>query len=615
MKGLLKAKTLFISISGLLMLFYLIADENLYFESIDNLIFDWQSKKLAPSLLVDSDIIIVAIDDDSLLRMNTVAGRWVWPRSVHAELLSNIKALQPLAVVFDILFSEKDVYRPDADLYFNEVLADMDNVYFPVLEQNTRQGDGQLLTQFPVELGLQQTLFANKRARSNFVLPLALEKKYWQVGTINFQSGIGGVGRYFDIHRYIDGWKIKSLPAIVTQSLGIELPDKKRILLQWRGDFQQPYKTLSYADVYQAIQTDNIEYLKQLNNKIIIIGATASGLFDARATPVNHTLAGVYMLATAIDNLKNKGYLTLVQSGVHKLISLLLILMIVGCFFVFSNYSWQVLISVMLFVVSSLSLIVASHYLFFQQQVLMIGSPIFAMAICFLLLSIGYGYVEFIERKKSLALFSRFLDPQVVLRLLKKGELDLNKLNQKRVVTILFSDIRGFTQLSESREASEVLKLLNQYLSQQVAIIFNHHGTLDKFIGDCIMAFWGAPINNENHAVEAINAALAMEENLLAFQQTLPPSLKTFDIGIGVHSGEVIVGLVGTDLRVDYTVIGDAVNLTSRIEGLTKNINRILVSETSKNLAKHAFDFEFKGEHTVKGRESKVRLFQPIRKR
>jgi len=615
MKGILKAKTLFVRISGLLMLLYFIANQNVYFESLDNFIFDWQSKQLAQSLPVDSDIVVIAVDDSSLLRMNAVAGRWVWPRSVHAELLSAIKELRPLAIVFDILFSEKDVYRPDADLYFNEVLADMDNVYFSVLVQNTRLGDGQLLTHFPAELGLQPTSIANQMARTGFVLPLALDKKYWRLGTINFQSGTGGIGRHYDVHRYIDGWKIKSLPAIVIQSLGIELPDEKRILLQWRGDYQQPFKTLSYADVYQAIQVNDIEYLKQLNNKIIIIGATASGLFDARATPLNHTLAGVYMLATAIDNLKNEGYLKLIHSNIQKLVSLIMILMIVSCFVVFSNYSWQVLISAMVFVVGSLSLMSISHYLLAQQQVLMVGSPILMMAICFLLLSIGYGYIEFIERKKSLALFSRFLDPQVVLRLLKKGELDLNKLNQKRVVTILFSDIRGFTQLSESREASEVLRLLNQYLSQQVAIIFKHQGTLDKFIGDCIMAFWGAPINNNNHVIDAINAAMAMEENLLAFQQTLPASLKTFDIGIGVHSGEVIVGLVGTELRVDYTVIGDAVNLTSRIEGLTKNINRILVSETSRDLAKHAFDFEFKGEYAVKGRTSKVRLFQPIRKR
>jgi adenylate cyclase len=362
------------------------------------------------------------------------------------------------------------------------------------------------------------------------------------------------------------------------------------------------------------MQNNDFDFLEKLQNKIIIIGATASGLFDARATPINDTLAGVYMLATAVDNLKNNGHYSLVSSSIQQAITLILVMVITCCFILFSNYSWQVLISALLLVLSSFFLIMGSNYFLTQQQVLFVGSPILMTAVSFLLFAITYGYMEFIQRKKSLALFSRFLDPQVVNRLLKKGELDLDKLNQKRVVTILFSDIRGFTQLSEKRDASEVLQLLNQYLNQQVAIIFNHHGTLDKFIGDCIMAFWGAPINNSDHAVDAIHAALAMQENLLDFQQQLPESLKGFDIGIGIHSGEAIVGLVGTDLRVDYTVIGDAVNLTSRIEGLTKSINRILVSEQTKDLASHAFDFEFKGEYKVKGRVSKVRLYQPRRK-
>ncbi|MFT5758624.1 MAG: adenylate cyclase [Alteromonadaceae bacterium] len=614
MKVFSKVNTLPTVMGFFLILFFLIANQNRILENIDFFIFDWQSKQLAVTLQADPDIIVIAIDDNSLLRMNAVAGRWVWPRSVHAELLSSLKEHQPLAIVFDILFSEKDIYRPDADLYFNEVLADMDNVYFPILEQNTRKGDGQLLNQFPLELGLQQTALANKTARTSFVLPFAIDKKHWQVGTINFSPSSDGIGRYYDVYRDIDGWKVNSLPAKVIASLGIKLPKAKHILLQWRGDFQHPFKTLSYADVYQASQTNDVAYLKQLNNKIIVIGATASGLFDAKATPLNNTLAGVYMLATAIDNMKNQAYLSFNHEIVQQLITILLLLMIISCFTLFSNYSWQVLISATLLLVSALFLVVTSNYFLTQQKVLFIGSSILMMTLSFLLCAISYGYKEFIQRKKSLALFSRFLDPQVVSRLLNKGELDLHKLNQKRVVTIIFSDIRGFTQLSENREASDVLLLLNQYLSQQVAIIFNHHGTLDKFIGDCIMAFWGAPITNDNHAVDAINAALAMEENLLAFQQQLPASLKKFDIGIGVHSGEAIVGLVGTELRVDYTVIGDAVNLTSRIEGLTKNVNRILVSEQSKNLAEGAFDFEFKGEYTVKGRTSKVRLFQPMRK-
>jgi len=214
-------------------------------------------------------------------------------------------------------------------------------------------------------------------------------------------------------------------------------------------------------------------------------------------------------------------------------------------------------------------------------------------------------------------MFGRFLDPQVVYKLLEEDALSPEQLNKKQTLTVLFSDIRGFTQIAENSDAEAVVKLLNQYFNQQVAIIFKHHGTLDKFIGDCVMAFWGAPIQNEpkQDAVAAINTALAMEEQLLLFRQTLPADLQGFDIGIGIHTGECIVGLIGADLRVDYTVIGDTVNLASRIEGLTKHNSRILVSEQTKDLTSDVFDFSYQGEHQVKGRQGKVQLYQPQRRK
>jgi adenylate cyclase len=211
-------------------------------------------------------------------------------------------------------------------------------------------------------------------------------------------------------------------------------------------------------------------------------------------------------------------------------------------------------------------------------------------------------------------MFSRFLDPTVVNKLLKDDGLSPSNLNKKQVLTVLFSDIRGFTQIAEKSDAKSLVNLLNEYFDQQVEVIFKHHGTLDKFIGDCIMAFWGAPLEIENHAVSAIETALAMEEKLAIFKKSLPEHLQSFDVGIGIHTGECLVGMIGAERRLDYTVIGDAVNLASRIEGLTKNSARILVSEQTKELTNHAFDFIYQGEHKVKGREALVKLYQPTRK-
>jgi adenylate cyclase len=180
-----------------------------------------------------------------------------------------------------------------------------------------------------------------------------------------------------------------------------------------------------------------------------------------------------------------------------------------------------------------------------------------------------HGLQEHLERRQAITLFSRFVDPKVVDKLIKDKTLDIEKSSQQATLTVLFSDIRGFTTLSEQRSATQIVTLLNEYFARQLKIIFKHQGTLDKFIGDCIMEFFGAPVDNPTQALDAVNAALAMADELLAFRKTLPKALQSFDVGIGIHTGPAVVGMIGAQQRVDYTAIGDTVNLASRIEGLS----------------------------------------------
>jgi adenylate cyclase len=620
--ALAKNKVAASGVALLLIIIYAITLNTQFLKAADYYVFDQQAKYLAPQLVSDSDIVVIMIDDYSLTKMRDVAGRWVWPRTVHAQLLEAIVNISPTAIVFDILFAEKDIYRPDADSYFNEVLNEIANsskratkVFFATLQQNVVEGGGQLLSEMPKQLALKKTPSADNNAKASFVLPWAIEPQFWQLGTINFSAEFDGIGRYYDVRRNIQGWQLNSLPTTVVSSFGLALPKRDKILLQWRGDTQQPFKTLSYADVYRAASANDLAFLKQFENKIILIGASASGLFDARATPINHSLPGVYMLATALDNFKNQRFLTPLTKALQISLTIVVILLIFAGFMLIKEYGKQVLFSALLLLFTSLLLLALSEFLLVQQQLLFIGVALSFMLLSFLSFSLFYGYLEYQQRQQALTMFARFLDPQVVYRLLKEDALSLDKLNKKQMVTILFSDIRGFTQLSEQNAAEDVVKLLNDYFNQQVAIIFKHHGTLDKFIGDCIMAFWGAPENNEDHAKDAIEAALAMEQQLLIFRKTLAVELQNFDVGIGIHSGESIVGMIGADLRVDYTVIGDAVNLASRIEGLTKNTSRILVSEQTKVLTEAFFDFDYQGEHLVKGRESLVKLYRPAYKK
>jgi len=578
----------------------------------DFLIFDLQTKQLAQRLSSDKDIVIITIDDYSLGKMQAIAGMWVWPRSVHAQLVDKLNQRPIKAIVFDILFAEQDVYRPDDDAYFNEVLKQNSNAYFAALQQNMQGNDGIAIENVADLLEMEKTSVAKSNAQASFVLPLAIEPKQWQVGTINFTSDIDGVGRSYDVMRNIDGWLIPSLAAKVVSGLGYELPDVSKVSLQWRGDLQQPFLTYSYSDVYQAVVEHDESYLTQFDNKIILIGASASGLYDARATATNKNLPGVYMLAMAIDNLKNQRYLHSVPYVYSLIIGLLAILLVTAFFVFIQSYLKQLGYTFLLLLTLSYCLWLISQSLLLQQQLLLIGVVVSFIVISFVLFSVFYGYLEYQRRLQTITMFDRFLHPHVVRKLLKDDQLSPDKLNKKQEITVLFSDIRNFTQLSESQPAEDVLKLLNSYFEQQLQVIFNHDGTLDKFIGDCLMAFWGAPLSNVNHAVSSIAAALAMEKALLAFKETLPESLSDFDVGIGIHTGECIVGMIGANSRLDYTVIGDTVNLASRIEGLTKNSHRILVSQSCKKLSEHVYDFEFVGEHQVKGRQELVKVYRPL---
>jgi adenylate cyclase len=611
-----RIQVLSLCIMAFIIVFYLIAQHGHFLKTVDFTIFDRQSKYLASQLKVDDDIVVIAIDDYSLKKMNTIAGRWVWPRTVHGQVIDALQPIALTAIVFDILFAEQDIYRPDADAYFNEVVARSSRVYFSTLEQRLIAGGGVLLKQLPEELGLMKTPLARENAKGSFILPRAINRKNWQLGSINFSTDFDGVGRYYDVYRDISGWHLLSLPAKLVSSLSLPIPKEQQILLQWRGDAEQPYLTLSYADVYQAIVNNDIDLLQRLSGKIVLIGATASGLFDERTTPLNDNLPGVYMLATAIDNLKNERYLIAVSHASKLLVAITLIILTCSCFILVNSFVKQVVYALLFMVMSSLALISISTFLLMQQQVLFVGGILLVILVSFLTFSFLYGYLEYRHRQQALAMFGRFLDPKVVYKLLEGNALSPEQLNKKQIITVLFSDIRNFTQLAEKSEAEAVVKLLNQYFNQQVAIIFKNNGTLDKFIGDCVMAFWGAPMESEprQDVVAAINTALAMEQQLLIFRQGLPLDLQDFDIGIGIHTGECIVGMIGADLRVDYTVIVDAVNLASRIEGLTKNKARILVSEQTKIIASDTFNFSYQGEYKVKGRQGKVKLYQPTRR-
>lgn len=588
------------------------------FTPLENRLADFLLKQHAQTTPPDPEIVIVDIDERSLASMSESVGRWPWPRAIHADLLAGISRQKPKAVVFDILFSDPDRSRPEDDAYFAEVIGTTDNTFFPMLRlDDADDTQGIPLQKYGAVLGATRSKNADPQAKVAMVLPLPVMLETRRLGTHNALSDNDGVIRRYPIYISVDGWRIPSLPAAIGRSLGWPYPPSPDIILNWHGQALS-YARVSYADIHTDLQRKAPQRLQdEFTNKIVIIGATANGLHDVRPTPLASFHTGVEILAAAIDNLKNGNPLRLLSTGWLAALGVA-VLSLLAWMIGFFRYLGRTGI-----VMAALTmLLVLAEYLALSWQLLLPVLTIILFAWAYYILTALMEYVrERRAREYAVAAFGRFLDPRVVQMLVENGETTQTLSGKNREISVLFSDIRGFTTLSEKSTPEQVVALLNAYFTSQSEVIFKHGGTLDKYIGDAIMAFWNAPVDQPDHALRATAAALEMSEKLEQFREQAGELGRDIDIGIGVHSGSAVVGFIGSDNRQDYTAIGDTVNLSSRIEGLTKGVARVLISAETKELCERQagaencpFAFEDRGSFTVKGRAQPVSLYEPRRK-
>jgi adenylate cyclase len=574
---------------------------------LDNRMIDTFVRIAARPLAPDPDIVIVDVDEMSLAAMENTAGRWPWPRAVHAELLAGLAAQQPRAIVFDVMFNERDTQRPESDQTFAEAVTVTPNVYFPMLLlPGATAESGIRLADVAAPLHLRHGALAHPEGRAVLLLPLVVPHEVWRAGAINFLEDPDGVGRRYHLWLDVDGWGIPSLPARVAMDLGWNLPGDE-LLLEWRGA-ARGYRHVPFADVYEDLgRKERQRPAGEFKDKIVIIGTTASGLGDLRVTPLSSTYPGIEILATAIDNLKNQRWMREGPAWHNAILALVLLGLLWAAF---ERQHNVLAIGIALAMATVLSLLAVYGAVILDWRVATL-TPFTAAWLYYLVAAVTGFLHERATREQAVKLFGRFLNPQVVDRIVARGETIESLSGKTREISVLFSDIRGFTSMSETQPPQKIVEILNRYFSRQVAVVFKHGGTLDKFIGDCIMAFWGAPLDDPQHAQNAVACALEMERVLLDFKRELGADVAEFDVGIGIHSGSAVVGFIGAEQKLDYTVIGDTVNLASRIEGATKGVARILVSEETMRRCGAAFDFTAMGQYKVKGRAQTVDLFEP----
>ena len=556
---------------------------------------------------ISDRVVIVDIDQRSLEMMNDMAGSWPWPRSVHGELIDHIARQKPRGIAFDVLFNELDVYRPEHDAAFAEAVARHPNVWLAMTLNS--DGQGARMNQLPTSVGARPLTRPPNNARVPLMLPLVVASRpeAMRGGLINFTTDSDGGGRHHTLYSDRSGWRFQSLAARMMQDLKRPLPEQEQVLLNWRRGWTH----VSYADIYlDSLRQKPLRAADEFNGKIVLVGTSAPGLMDLRLTPLGNTYPGVEILATAIDNLDHGDWLREMQRS--SMVPLALVLIALIAIALARNISANRL---------GYALLVISGIVVGGAWIVLAGGlfvPVFAALAfgwAFYLTASAVAYLnERTQRLRTSTMFKRFLDPRIVADLIERGDIDHKASAVSRDVTVMFSDIRGFTAMSELARAEDVVTMLNGYFSKQVEVIFRHSGTLDKFIGDAIMAFWGAPVAHVDHARLAVAAAIDMSDALNALRGQLGTLGETLEIGIGIHTGRAVVGFIGSNDRLDYTVIGDTVNLASRIEGMTKGIGRVLVSEATRDAVGDVYDWRDCGAHHVKGREMPVRLFEPIPK-
>jgi adenylate cyclase len=378
-----------------------------------------------------------------------------------------------------------------------------------------------------------------------------------------------------------------------------------RVLINYRGP-RETYPYYSIADV-----VNHKCKAGTFRDKIVLVGASATGIGDLRTPPYGGIeYPGLEIHANVIDNMLNNGFL--IRGAHQEILDLLLILLFgiplgTAMALVSPRWMWFGLALLLPFGLLIYVSFLRGYWLNFTL-------PAGTLTANVMLVSLYRALVEEKEKRKVRSAFGQYLSPEVIRRLLVNPQLVEPR---KTEITVMFSDIRGFTTISEKLDAQDLALFLNGYLSDMTKIVFDTQGTLDKYIGDAVMAFWGAPFEEPDHAANACRASLAMMKTVRALQKQWEAEGKPMlDIGIGLNSGPASVGNMGSALRYGYTALGDTVNLSSRLEGLNKEYGtHILVNESTYAAAKDAeFLFRELDVIRVKGKLQPVTIYELVGK-
>jgi adenylate cyclase len=594
---------------------------------------DWRARATADPARANRDIVIIDIDNASFRALTDKLGRWPWTRRVWTELVRYLTPGQPRLILLDVLFSGKE---PAADPEFASVIRAAGNVILPFSFVS-----GHIDTQADIftppdlaRVALEGDLPGEGLRRDSWSLngpDAALAKAMAGSGATLWTPDSDGMTRRLPLVIGYEGkaWAtvwlaaaLKMRPAprasfargrFTAGTLHLPVDGQGRFVVRWHGSTLHTYRRVPLWEMICSIYPAQCDagvtrhVPSEFAGKIVFVGASAAGSYEVRPTPVSETAPGMFVLATALDNLL-EGRAVRVSSGWLTVLAIAMMSAIGGGAVLRWRAMWAVAGAV---AAVSATYVGLCFYTYAHDFWLPMAAPLLAIAVS-LSANTGWRYLT-VDRElaRTRGTLERYVSPQLVRLVMDK--LDTIRFEgEKRRLTILFSDVRGFTTLTEQSDPVELLQQLNEYLEAMTEIIFRHDGIVDKFIGDGIMAHWGAFTPDRPNARLAARAALEMFDALAGLNRKwLARGRPELDIGVGLNTAEVIFGNVGTGKKVDYTAIGDGVNLASRLESANKEYHtHIIVSATT--LAELGTEAKVRplGSIVVKGKTVGVGIFE-----
>lgn len=623
---------------------------------LDRLFYDYRfNRTLAENIQPDPRIVIVDIDERSLAEQ----GRWPWPRKDFAKLLNKMHELGVAVTALDMLFIDKE-HNPIS--HVQDAAEDLDIDFLNSLQSEKIKeylnGDKWLAESLAKHEIIVGYIFDDRdtELRGGLPIPANVQRQpgmadYGKIsqatGIFSNQSVISEAAQYTGFfsnredpdgvmrsYSLLYGYKDQLYSSLALEAVRVFqvqnnlylIPSEKQQLLAGVAVGNQfiptdnsgraliPFIGKSYSFDYISA-TDILEGRvdsDELEGRIAFVGSTAKTLFDFRSTPVQPNYPGLEIHATIANGILTGGFK---EAPAWEVGAAVFSVVVLGLFLSIALPFMNAVVSLILSCVVVLSQVVFNIWLWdVHNLALNIAVPL-SCTLMIISVNIAFGFLYENKAKRQVSdMFGQYVPSALVRQMRTSPESALSFDGERRDMTVLFADIRSFTTISEGMEPAELKDMLNRYFTPMTRIIFENKGTIDKYIGDMVMAFWGAPIDDADHAVNALKAALAMQVETARLKPEFDKlGYPEIAIGIGLNSGDMNVGNMGSEYRRSYTVLGDNVNLGSRVESLTKFYGlKLMVAENTFSATKSFFEYRLIDRVLVKGKEEAVELYEPI---